>query len=308
MKKNSIEKSVVLLLVTFACGLSFSASAASLTYTAPTSILLSSPATTLTIASGSFADSLIVNATSVLVTLSSSTGGTFTLSSPSYDLAISSSSIGGLASLSCTAGTQSITLTQSTGQTIYTIAPAGTTCLASVNSSSNNSGGGGVSVGVASSYATSGGGGGGGGSVTPLPPTPAASSSLVTTSSTTSISSSTSTSSLEAELNALLAELAALEAQANGSGSVPSASSSFSYTFTRNLSYGMTGNDVQQLQQFLVSQASGTAATKLQQHGTTKTFGTLTLNALIEFQKSAGIMPASGYFGPITRAWVNARE
>jgi peptidoglycan hydrolase-like protein with peptidoglycan-binding domain len=43
-------------------------------------------------------------------------------------------------------------------------------------------------------------------------------------------------------------------------------------------------------------------------HGTTKTFGILTYNALREFQKKAGIVPASGYFGPKTRAYVNAAE
>ena len=31
----------------------------------------------------------------------------------------------------------------------------------------------------------------------------------------------------------------------------------------------------------------------------------LALNALIEFQKKAGITPTSGYFGPITRNYIN---
>ena len=75
--------------------------------------------------------------------------------------------------------------------------------------------------------------------------------------------------------------------------------------FVRNLSFGMQGNDVKQLQQFLISQNAGAAAEKLATHGTTKNFGALTLNALIEFQKKAGIKPASGYFGPITREYVN---
>jgi Putative peptidoglycan binding domain len=68
----------------------------------------------------------------------------------------------------------------------------------------------------------------------------------------------------------------------------------------------MTGNDVTELQLFLINQLSGSAAEKLKAHGTTKTFGILTLNALIEFQKRAGIKPPSGYFGPITRAYVSA--
>jgi peptidoglycan hydrolase-like protein with peptidoglycan-binding domain len=63
---------------------------------------------------------------------------------------------------------------------------------------------------------------------------------------------------------------------------------------------------VKQLQLFLIKEQSGPAAAKLQAHGATDTFGPLTLNALIEFQEKAGIVPASGYFGPITRGEVNA--
>jgi peptidoglycan hydrolase-like protein with peptidoglycan-binding domain len=114
---------------------------------------------------------------------------------------------------------------------------------------------------------------------------------------------SSSTSSLQAELNTLLAELAALETQANGSPS--SVASSSSYVFTRNLSFGLTGNDVKELQMFLISENTGPAARKLAAHGTTETFAALTLNALIEFQKNVGIHPAIGYFGPTTRAYVN---
>ncbi len=62
---------------------------------------------------------------------------------------------------------------------------------------------------------------------------------------------------------------------------------------------------MKELQDFLISQNSGPAARKLKAHGTTNTFGTLTLNALIEFQKKEGIKPASGYFGPVTRGVAN---
>jgi peptidoglycan hydrolase-like protein with peptidoglycan-binding domain len=69
----------------------------------------------------------------------------------------------------------------------------------------------------------------------------------------------------------------------------------------------MTGADVKQLQLFLISQNAGPAAHKLETHGTTQNFATLTEAALIEFQKHVGITPASGYFGPITRAWVDEK-
>jgi hypothetical protein len=57
-------------------------------------------------------------------------------------------------------------------------------------------------------------------------------------------------------------------------------------------------------QSFLLSKASGVAALRLKAHGTTRYFGILTYEALNEFQKKVGIVPASGSFGPITRALV----
>jgi murein L,D-transpeptidase YcbB/YkuD len=103
---------------------------------------------------------------------------------------------------------------------------------------------------------------------------------------------------LQAQLQALLREVAA-----RGIAATQTASSSFQ--FTRDLKFGMAGDDVNELQLFLIRENTGPAARKLAAHGTTKNFATLTLNALIEFQKKAGIKPASGYFGPITRAKVN---
>ncbi|MGO9010640.1 MAG: hypothetical protein ACLQPN_11100 [Bryobacteraceae bacterium] len=106
------------------------ACAAPLTYIAPTTISLISPATTLTIASGSMADVLQVNATSVLVTLSGTTGGSFSLTAASpYDLSIASSTAGGTVSLSCAVGTASTTISQGTGSVKYTITPVAPECL-----------------------------------------------------------------------------------------------------------------------------------------------------------------------------------
>jgi hypothetical protein len=134
--------------------------------------------------------------------------------------------------------------------------------------------------------------------IVPSPtPTPPTSSSLPSPSS-----SGTTSPSLAAQIEALQHQLAALLAEANASApSTPAASSIFS----RNLSLWMIGNDVQALQQFLISQASGPAAARLAQHGPTTMFGSLTYRALVEFQEKVGIKPASGYFGPKTRAYVN---
>lgn len=80
--------------------------------------------------------------------------------------------------------------------------------------------------------------------------------------------------------------------------------SSQAAAFTRDLSLGMTGNDVTELQRYLVSANTGPAARALKANGMTRKFGTLTQRALSEFQKKAGIQPAGGYFGPKTRAYV----
>jgi peptidoglycan hydrolase-like protein with peptidoglycan-binding domain len=103
-------------------------------------------------------------------------------------------------------------------------------------------------------------------------------------------------------LASLEAKLQVLESEAGGS---PSATPS---AFTKNLKLHDTGSDVTQLQQYLIRANAGPAAQALKAHGTTKTFGLLTYRALIELQKKAGITPVSGYFGPITRAYVNARD
>lgn len=72
----------------------------------------------------------------------------------------------------------------------------------------------------------------------------------------------------------------------------------FGATFNHNLSYGTTGTDVSQLQQFLADEG-------LYHNSITATFGSLTKDALIAFQKQEGIVPANGYFGIVSRADAN---
>lgn len=147
-------------------------------------------------------------------------------------------------------------------------------------------------------------GGGGGSGYTPAPVTttstpPAATSSMVLT------STPVSTSSLQAQLDMLLAELQALEAKA---GITTNASSS--YTFTRNLTIGSKGSDVEALQHYLNTHGFPVNATPTYAGSLgyeTQYFGKATQTALAEFQKSVGISPAVGFFGPITRAYVNGQ-
>ena len=74
-------------------------------------------------------------------------------------------------------------------------------------------------------------------------------------------------------------------------------------SFKRDVTLGSKGDDVKALQVWLnahgytiVSSGAGSPGKE------TNTFGGLTRAALIKFQKAKGINPASGYFGPKTRA------
>jgi peptidoglycan hydrolase-like protein with peptidoglycan-binding domain len=105
-------------------------------------------------------------------------------------------------------------------------------------------------------------------------------------------------------LDALTTKLQSLEAQAR---STPTQSSS-SYVFSRNLTLFDTGTDVQMLQKYLNHHGFLVAPSGPGSSGneTTK-FGAKTWAALVKFQKSVGI-PGTGYFGPVTRAYVNAHQ
>lgn len=95
---------------------------------------------------------------------------------------------------------------------------------------------------------------------------------------------------LQAQINALLAQLAALQ----GGGTTTTSAC----TFTRSLTVGSTGADVTCLQQTLVAQGhlvmpAGVAMGY---------FGNLTKAAVAKWQAANGVAPAAGYFGPISQA------
>ncbi len=70
----------------------------------------------------------------------------------------------------------------------------------------------------------------------------------------------------------------------------------------RDLSVGLTGEDVRMLQQLLNTNGFKVASTGPGSEGhETSIFGARTRNALARYQKAKGITPAIGYFGPITR-------
>lgn len=100
---------------------------------------------------------------------------------------------------------------------------------------------------------------------------------------------------LLAQIQALIAQLATLQAQVGGQTPVQSCSAPI-----RDLNVGATGADVTSLQNFLISKGYTIPA------GATGYFGEQTRSALARFQAAQSISPAVGYYGPLTRARVNS--
>jgi Putative peptidoglycan binding domain len=70
----------------------------------------------------------------------------------------------------------------------------------------------------------------------------------------------------------------------------------------RDLTLNMTGDDVKQLQQFLIAKGYTIVA------GATGWFGAQTRDALAKYQTASGIAPAVGYYGAMTRAYVATHQ
>ena len=96
---------------------------------------------------------------------------------------------------------------------------------------------------------------------------------------------------------------ASLRGQAPSGGSTSGGSSASCSQFTRDLTLGSTGADVQALQVILNANGFAVAASGAGSPGSESTyFGALTQSALAKWQASVGVSPAVGYFGPLTRA------
>ncbi len=94
---------------------------------------------------------------------------------------------------------------------------------------------------------------------------------------------------LAAQIAALLAQVNQLQAQ------LAAKDGTSSMSFTHNLTVGSKGNEVTALQNVLASKGYLKAAAR-------GYFGSLTKAAVVAWQIAAGISPASGYFGPKSRA------
>jgi hypothetical protein len=95
---------------------------------------------------------------------------------------------------------------------------------------------------------------------------------------------------------------------ANNSNQNPPSQTQGGGSFKRNLSLGLSGEDVKDLQKYLNSKGYTLAITGPGSPGNeTNLFGQLTKKALINFQKANGIYPSVGFFGPITRAFIEKK-
>jgi len=115
---------------------------------------------------------------------------------------------------------------------------------------------------------------------------------------------------LQAQIQQLLEQIAQLQAQLaalQGGGTQPS-SSLYCYNFTRNLTVGMSGDDVKALQEILIAEGTWTRP----DIGATGYFGPITKASLAAFQEKyadeilapLGLTKGTGYFGPSTRSFL----
>jgi len=243
--------------------------AADVTFSEDTTINLNigGTSTDFTIISGSSADE-ITTETSAL-TFKISGGQTFTLRSADRKILTND---GGL-DQNCPSSYSEISITLPSGSGARTI---------KVTPSSSNC------------STLTGGGGGGGGS---------GSSSSSTASATPTPSPATGAGAIAAQIAALQAQIAGLLGQTPAAPVAPPSASQF----TRNLNIGSTGEDVKALQQYLnavgfkiVGSGPGSLGNE------TNLFGSLTRTALAKWQAANGVSPASGYFGPLTRAKITS--
>ncbi len=223
---------------------------------------------------------------------------TITISSSNrYNLSVDNATL--ISDTTCTAteSTVSLASTNSSGAQTANITVGN---LDVCNSGAGTGGGGGGGDGG------DGGGGGGGGGSAPRTTTPTTAATPVAPSVPSAPASNAALiESLKAQLNALLAKIAAMTGTSMSAtgASMPVGGG----TFARDLQVGSTGEDVRALQQYLNSHGYTVAESGPGSAGSETTmYGNATKAAVIKLQTAAGISPAVGYFGPKTRAYVNA--
>ncbi len=114
------------------------------------------------------------------------------------------------------------------------------------------------------------------------------------------VASAATVEELTAQINALLAQVSALQATQSGSGS--SSTMTSGHMFNVDLTIGSKGADVVALQEILTSKGYLTMPAGVAMGY----FGNLTKSAVAAWQAASGITPAAGYVGPKSRAALNA--
>ena len=105
-------------------------------------------------------------------------------------------------------------------------------------------------------------------------------------------------SELQAQVQALLAQISAL-------GGTTSTSGAGCYSFTMTHQQGDTGGEVMWVQKFLNSHGAQVAVSGAGSAGNeTAYYGAMTKAAVAKWQAANGVSPAAGYWGPVTRAKV----
>lgn len=149
------------------------------------------------------------------------------------------------------------------------------------------------------------------------PATPASSGNSATPATPSAQSTSIKSPTLSAaQIQSILDVLSSFNADASvianvrlslGGTTTGSVTSAAVHAFKGNLTVGSLGSEVRELQQFLNAHGYTVSASGAGSPGNETTmFGAATKAALMKYQKAMGITPASGYFGPLTRAAVNA--
>ena len=114
------------------------------------------------------------------------------------------------------------------------------------------------------------------------------------------VASAATVEELTAQINALLAQVSALQASSSSSSS--SSVTTSGHVFSVDLTIGSKGDDVVALQTILVAKGH----LVMPEGVAMGYFGGLTKAAVAAWQAASGIAPAVGYFGPKSRAAMNA--